>query len=119
MSGPEIVCPVISAWISGLQSRYMRMAGLRCRTEPAGRHVATLRNDAAAAQNGGPPAVHRLHKLGARPRPFRDADLPDGGDRARGDLRPELCRADRARHRLVRRLRRILAACRLACRPLE
>src|SRR5262245_42983775 len=26
MSGPQIVCPVISAWIFGPQSRYMRMA---------------------------------------------------------------------------------------------
>ena len=47
------------------------------------------------------------------------ADLPDRGDRARSRLRPQLCRADRARHRLVRRLRRVLAAGRLARRPLE
>src|SRR5437773_552181 len=111
----EIVWSVISAWIFGLQSRYMRMAASAAAPNPEGRHVAILRN-AAAARSRGLPAVYRLHQLGACHRPLRDVDLPDGGDRARGDLRPELCRADRARHRLVRRLWRVLAAGRLARR---
>ncbi len=119
MSGPEIVCPVISAWIFGLQSRYMRMAASAAAPNPQAVMSPPSATMSQPARNRGPPAVHRLHQLGARSRPFRDADLPDGGDRARGDLRQELCRADRARHRLVRRLRRVLAAGRLARRPLE
>ena len=66
-----------------------------------------------------PGGFHRLHQLRARGRPLRDADLPDRGDRPRSRLRPHLCRADRARHRVLRRLRHVLAAGRLARRPLE
>jgi MFS family permease len=34
MSGPDIVCPVISAWIFGPQSRYMRMAAADAAPNP-------------------------------------------------------------------------------------
>ena len=65
------------------------------------------------------PAFDRFPQLGARARSFRAADLSDGGDRAGGGLPAALCRADRAVDRGFRRLRRVLAAGRLARRPLE
>ena len=52
-------------------------------------------------------------------RPLRDADLSDRRARAGSGLRTPLCRIDRARHRVLPRLRRVLAAGRLARRPLE
>ena len=68
---------------------------------------------------GAAAACHRLHELGARARSLRHSHLSHGGDRAGGDLRPHLCVADRARDRVLRRLRAVLAAGGLARRPLE
>ena len=73
----------------------------------------------AVPMTGREAPLDRLSELGACARSLRHPDFSDGRDRAGGGVRPALCRTDRARHRLVRRLRRILAAGRLARRPLE
>ena len=67
----------------------------------------------------GPPAINRLSQLGARARPFRSADLPDGGDRPAGRLSALLQRIDCAIECGLCRLWRVFAAGWLARRPLE
>src|SRR5262249_21665984 len=88
----------------------------RQRAPSLGFHAISSNDDRSGERNQ---ALHRLHQLGACARPLRHADFPDGGDRARDRLRPQLRRTDRARYACFHRLWRVLVASRLAWRPLE
>ena len=89
------------------KNRVPNHGGRRCSIPRSGR------------RRSGAADFHRLHQFRACDRSLCDPDLPDRGDRARGHPRPALCRAHRARHGVLRHLRNLLAAGRLARGPLE